>query len=87
MRTEAEAWQARKGMPMMRGSAISETGKTRLKTLLALIGHSLRLRWERVVDTSILLRFKGLPGADDPTTFPRPAPPRGTRVPVVPGIR
>jgi hypothetical protein len=70
MRQEAKARQSRKGMPEMRRSAISETGKTRLKTLLALIGHPLRLRWQWVVDTSILLRFQSLHGADDPTTFP-----------------
>jgi hypothetical protein len=52
----------------MRWSAASGTGTARLKTLRKLIRHSAPLRWEWVVDTSILLQTHL--GADDPTTFP-----------------
>ena len=54
----------------MRRNASSETGSSRRNKLLALIGHLLRLRWAWVVESSILLRFRNLHGADDPTTFP-----------------
>jgi hypothetical protein len=52
----------------MRRSAVSDSGTARSATLPTLIGHSLPLGWEGVVDTSILLQI--LEGADDPTTFP-----------------
>jgi hypothetical protein len=55
---------------MMRRSATEKTGPTRSNAPLALIGLSLWLGWNWVVDPSILLRSLSQHRADDPTTFP-----------------